>query len=57
MPKKKKGALKGKEIDMSYHDYKVKSLGLSKRIQKMAFRFILFLIPVVIIILLLTRAK
>jgi len=57
MKKTKKEQSERREIDMSYHDYKMKSLGLSKRLQKMAIRFILFLIPVVVIILLLTKSK
>ncbi|MFP4466964.1 MAG: hypothetical protein ACLFP1_07930 [Candidatus Goldiibacteriota bacterium] len=40
---------KEKKIDMSYHEYKMRSLGLSQRARKLMIRLLLLSVPVIFI--------
>jgi len=46
---------KEKKIDMSYHEYKMKSLGLSHRARKLMMRLLLLAIPVVFIVFMIIK--
>ncbi len=47
---KKRKREKERKIDMSYHDYKIKSLGMSDRAKKHAVRFFVFILPLAFLI-------